>query len=191
VGDGGVVRRMPSGTACPRLNDHKHWLSDVWLVPTVGFTAAKIVEGRWRIFGIGPPQFLSGTRRVRVHSNHGFTPKSYAASALWVTTARASSNSPFPARHDGRAGSPMRFTSCQTAHDAHESRSGTPMQQRSPCSIGTIGTTDVPMRYERAGTRVARRCDEHHDMAGTGGTKPMAETALATVVMRAGKRRIR
>jgi len=51
-----------TGTAWSRLNDHKHWLSDVLAGSTVGFTAAKIVEGRWRIFGLGPPQFLSGTR---------------------------------------------------------------------------------------------------------------------------------
>jgi len=51
-----------TGTAWSRLNDHKHWLSDVLAGATVGFTTAKIIEGRWRIFGLGPPQFLSGTR---------------------------------------------------------------------------------------------------------------------------------
>ena len=51
-----------TGTAWSRLNDHKHWLSDVLAGATVGITAAKIIEGRWRIFGLGPPDFLSGTR---------------------------------------------------------------------------------------------------------------------------------
>jgi membrane-associated phospholipid phosphatase len=47
-----------SGTAWSRLNDHKHWLSDVLAGATVGITAAKVIEGRWRIFGLGPPRFL-------------------------------------------------------------------------------------------------------------------------------------
>jgi acid phosphatase family membrane protein YuiD len=46
-----------SGTAWSRLNDHKHWLSDVLAGATVGITAAKVIEGRWRIFGFGPPRF--------------------------------------------------------------------------------------------------------------------------------------
>jgi len=51
-----------TGTAWSRLNDHKHWLSDVLAGATVGITSAKLIEGRWRIFGLGPPEFLSGTR---------------------------------------------------------------------------------------------------------------------------------
>jgi membrane-associated phospholipid phosphatase len=47
-----------TGTAWSRLNDHKHWLSDVLAGATVGITAAKVMEGRWRIFGLGPPRFL-------------------------------------------------------------------------------------------------------------------------------------
>ena len=52
-----------SGTAWSRLNDHKHWLSDVLAGATIGITAGNVIEGRWRIFGLGPPQFL-----VRPHS---------------------------------------------------------------------------------------------------------------------------
>ena len=51
-----------TGTAWSRLNDHKHWLSDVLAGATVGITSAKLIEGRWRIFGLDPPEFLSGTR---------------------------------------------------------------------------------------------------------------------------------
>jgi len=51
-----------SGTAWSRLNDHEHWLSDVLAGAAVGITAAKVIRGRWRIFGLGPPQFLSGSR---------------------------------------------------------------------------------------------------------------------------------
>lgn len=47
-----------SGTAWSRLNDHLHWLSDVLAGATVGITAANVIEGRWRIFGLSPPQFL-------------------------------------------------------------------------------------------------------------------------------------
>jgi membrane-associated phospholipid phosphatase len=54
-----------SGTAWSRLNDERHWLSDVLAGGVIGITSAKIVEGRWRIFGLGPPRFLlapSGAR---------------------------------------------------------------------------------------------------------------------------------
>jgi undecaprenyl-diphosphatase len=47
-----------TGTAWSRLNDHRHWLSDVLAGATVGITAANVMEGRWRIFGLGPPAFL-------------------------------------------------------------------------------------------------------------------------------------
>jgi membrane-associated phospholipid phosphatase len=50
-----------SGTAWSRLNDHKHWLSDVLAGAAVGITAAKVIKGRWRIFRLDPPRFL-GTR---------------------------------------------------------------------------------------------------------------------------------
>jgi undecaprenyl-diphosphatase len=46
------------GTGWSRLNDHSHWLSDVLGGAAVGITAAKLVEGRWRIFGLKPPRFL-------------------------------------------------------------------------------------------------------------------------------------
>ncbi len=47
-----------TGTAWSRLNDHKHWLSDVLAGATVGITAANVMAGRWRVFGLGPPRFL-------------------------------------------------------------------------------------------------------------------------------------
>ena len=47
-----------SGTAWSRLNDRHHWFSDVLAGATVGVGAAKVIEGRWRIFGLGPPRFL-------------------------------------------------------------------------------------------------------------------------------------
>jgi membrane-associated phospholipid phosphatase len=56
-----------TGTAWSRLNDHRHWFSDVLGGAAVGITAAKVVEGRWRIFGLGPPKVLiepGGAARV-------------------------------------------------------------------------------------------------------------------------------
>jgi membrane-associated phospholipid phosphatase len=47
-----------TGTAWSRINDDRHWLSDVALGAAIGFTSAKLVSGRWRIFNITPPGFL-------------------------------------------------------------------------------------------------------------------------------------
>ena len=51
-----------SGTAWSRLNDHRHWLSDVLAGAAVGITAGKMMEGRWRIFSLGQPHFLIDPR---------------------------------------------------------------------------------------------------------------------------------
>ena len=47
-----------TGTAWSRLNDHRHWFSDVLAGAAVGITAGKVMEGRWRILGLGQPHFL-------------------------------------------------------------------------------------------------------------------------------------
>ncbi|PYO93300.1 MAG: hypothetical protein DMD62_10300 [Gemmatimonadetes bacterium] len=47
-----------TGTAWSRLNDHKHWLSDALAGAMIGVTSGKVMEGRWRVFGLGPPRFL-------------------------------------------------------------------------------------------------------------------------------------
>jgi hypothetical protein len=46
-------------TGWSRINDNKHWLSDVLGGAVVGFTSAKIMEGDWEIFGLGQPHFLA------------------------------------------------------------------------------------------------------------------------------------
>lgn len=51
-----------SGTAWSRLNDHRHWLSDVLAGAAVGITAGKMMEGRWRLFHFGQPRFLIDPR---------------------------------------------------------------------------------------------------------------------------------
>jgi len=61
-----------TGTAWSRLNDHRHWLSDVLAGATVGVTAASFVEGRWRFLGLGLPRFLVGSRGARVEWHAAF-----------------------------------------------------------------------------------------------------------------------
>jgi membrane-associated phospholipid phosphatase len=51
-----------AGTGWSRMNDHRHWLSDVLGGAALGITAAKLVEGRWQVFGLHPPAFLVGPR---------------------------------------------------------------------------------------------------------------------------------
>ena len=48
------------GTAWSRLNDDQHWLSDVLAGAAVGITSAKLINGRWRLFGLRPPRVLIG-----------------------------------------------------------------------------------------------------------------------------------
>jgi membrane-associated phospholipid phosphatase len=60
------------GTAWSRLNDQKHWLSDVLAGATVGITAANVIEGRWRIFGLRPPRFLVDPHGARLQWSAAF-----------------------------------------------------------------------------------------------------------------------
>lgn len=41
-----------------RVNDNRHWVSDVAVGAALGIAAAKLVNGRWRVFGLAPPAFL-------------------------------------------------------------------------------------------------------------------------------------
>ena len=41
-----------------RVNDDRHWLSDVAAGALVGITSSKIASGRWRIFGFRPPSVI-------------------------------------------------------------------------------------------------------------------------------------
>jgi membrane-associated phospholipid phosphatase len=47
-----------TGTAFSRINDNRHWLSDTFFGATLGVFTAKVVNGRWRLFGIRPPEFM-------------------------------------------------------------------------------------------------------------------------------------
>ena len=51
---------LATGVGWSRINDNRHWLSDVAGGAVVGITSAKLVNGRWRIFGLHPPSVLLG-----------------------------------------------------------------------------------------------------------------------------------
>ncbi len=43
-----------------RINDNRHWLSDVAAGALLGITSAKLASGRWRIFNLRPPGVVVG-----------------------------------------------------------------------------------------------------------------------------------
>jgi membrane-associated phospholipid phosphatase len=49
---------IATGTAWSRVYDQRHWPSDVFLGAALGVTSAKLVNGRWRLFGLRSPSFL-------------------------------------------------------------------------------------------------------------------------------------
>ena len=53
---------IATGVGWSRMNDDKHWLSDVVAGAVVGVGSAKLVNGRWRIFNLRPPRVLLGPR---------------------------------------------------------------------------------------------------------------------------------
>jgi membrane-associated phospholipid phosphatase len=53
-----------AGTAWSRANDDRHWLSDVTAGALIGITAAKLINGRWQVFGLKPPRVLTGERMI-------------------------------------------------------------------------------------------------------------------------------
>lgn len=61
-----------AGTGWSRLNDHEHWLSDVLAGAAVGITAAKVIAGRWRVFGLRPPRLLVEPSGARVEWRAAF-----------------------------------------------------------------------------------------------------------------------
>lgn len=53
---------LAAGVGWSRINDNRHWLTDIAGGAAVGITSSKLVSGRWRIFGVRPPQVLLGSR---------------------------------------------------------------------------------------------------------------------------------
>jgi len=55
-----------TGVGWSRVNDNRHWLTDVAAGAVLGITSAKLVSGRWRIFNLRTPQFLVGPGQATV-----------------------------------------------------------------------------------------------------------------------------
>jgi len=53
-------------TAWSRMNDDRHWLTDVVTGAAVGVVSAKVINGRLRVFGVGGPRFLLAPGRIGV-----------------------------------------------------------------------------------------------------------------------------
>jgi membrane-associated phospholipid phosphatase len=51
---------LATGVGWSRINDNRHWLTDVAAGAVLGITSAKLMSGRWRIFGLRPPSVLLG-----------------------------------------------------------------------------------------------------------------------------------
>lgn len=54
-------------TAWSRVNDNRHWLSDVLAGAVLGVTSAKLMNGHWRVLGITGPRFLLGPGTMGVN----------------------------------------------------------------------------------------------------------------------------
>ncbi len=50
---------LATATGWSRIYDNRHWFSDVALGAVFGVASAKLVSGRWTIFGLEPPGFLT------------------------------------------------------------------------------------------------------------------------------------
>lgn len=57
---------VAAGVGWSRINDNKHWLSDVAAGAVLGITSAKLVNYRWRIFHLRPPRVLLGPHTAMV-----------------------------------------------------------------------------------------------------------------------------
>jgi membrane-associated phospholipid phosphatase len=53
-----VLYTMAGGTAWSRLNDNRHWPSDVVGGALLGYSIGKMAGGRWEVFGVTTPRFL-------------------------------------------------------------------------------------------------------------------------------------
>ena len=53
---------MATAVGWSRINDNRHWLTDVAAGALVGITSAKVASGRWRIFGLRAPTIITGSQ---------------------------------------------------------------------------------------------------------------------------------
>ena len=54
------------GTGWSRINDNKHWFTDTVGGAIIGITSAKLVSGRWQVFGIQTPGIFVSDRGTTV-----------------------------------------------------------------------------------------------------------------------------
>ncbi|TFG48802.1 MAG: phosphatase PAP2 family protein, partial [Gemmatimonadales bacterium] len=57
---------LATGTAWSRVYNNKHWTSDVIAGAIVGITSAKLVSGKWQVWGIRPPSVFTDGHQVTV-----------------------------------------------------------------------------------------------------------------------------
>jgi membrane-associated phospholipid phosphatase len=57
---------LATGTAWSRVYDNDHWTSDVIAGAIVGITSAKLVSGKWQVWGIRPPAVFTNGHEVTV-----------------------------------------------------------------------------------------------------------------------------
>lgn len=57
---------VATGVAWSRMNDNRHWMSDVAAGAVLGVVSAKVVNGRWRIFNLRPPHILLGPSQAGI-----------------------------------------------------------------------------------------------------------------------------
>jgi membrane-associated phospholipid phosphatase len=49
-----------------RINDNRHWLSDVAAGAVVGIVSAKFASGRWTVFGLRAPSVITGPQGMGI-----------------------------------------------------------------------------------------------------------------------------
>ena len=55
---------LATGTAWSRVYNNEHWTSDVVAGAIVGITSAKLVSGKWQVWGFRPPSVLTDGHQV-------------------------------------------------------------------------------------------------------------------------------
>ena len=57
---------VAAGVAWSRMNDNRHWMSDVAAGAVLGVVSAKVVNARWRLFNLRPPHILLGPSQAGI-----------------------------------------------------------------------------------------------------------------------------
>jgi membrane-associated phospholipid phosphatase len=65
---------LAAGTGWARMNNEKHWLTDVGGGVLIGITSAKFIDRQWEVFGITAPSFLFSSEEASVSFNISMPP---------------------------------------------------------------------------------------------------------------------